>query len=83
MSSKGSHILPHRRRKSLAVQAAVMVTPRRGSFAVCCTWQSRLSTTMPSERSSVSAGGQLEFTTSALQDLTVHRMQKVIETWEP
>lgn len=73
----------HWRRLSLAVQTAEKVTPRRGSFAVCCTWQSRLSTTMPSERSTVSAGGQQEFTRKALQDLTVHRMRKVIETWEP
>lgn len=65
------------------VQTAEKVTPCRGQFTVCCTWQSRLSTTMPSERSSVSAGGQQEFTRKALQHLTVHRMQKTIETREP
>lgn len=82
VAQKSMHKL-HTRRVSVAVETAGKVTPRRGGFTVCCTWQSRLSTTMPSERSSISAGGQQEFTRKALQDLTVHRMQKEIETWEP
>lgn len=73
-SIKGSRTSSRRGHTGFVAQATEKVIPRRGSFAVCCAWQKRLSTTMLSERSSAAAAGQQEFTRKALQRLTVHKM---------